>query len=205
MLPVVLPARERRLGEPVPRTWAELLEPLADRLADLVDTSATVIYGHSMGAWIGYELVRRFRAMGVAPPLHLVVGARRAPHVRDSRPPLARLDDAAFVEAVQARYGAIPDAVREDPEILALFLPAMRGDFALLEGYVHETQPPVDVPITALHGASDAAVDPAGVERWGELTTGPFRLQTVGGGHFFLDEAPGEVTAVLAPLFRHVA
>lgn len=191
------------MSEPLPDSWPELLDPLADRLADLVDTSETVIYGHSMGAWVGYELVRRFRSMGVAMPLHLVVAARRAPQVPDGRPPIGRLDDDAFVEAVQERYGAIPDALREDRDLLKLFLPAMRGDFVLLERYVHEPGSPLDVPITALHGASDRAVDLAEVERWGELTARTFQIRTVGGGHFFLDESPGEVTDLLARLFVH--
>jgi len=202
LLPVVLPGRERRLGEPPVTTWPALLDPLADRLADLVESADTILYGHSMGAWIAYELVRRFAAMGVEPPLHLVVGARRAPHVPGTLPDIGRLDDEAFVAAVQERFGAIPDPIRSDPELMALFLPAMRGDFELLESYVHEPGPPLDVPIVALHGTRDPMVDLEGVERWGELTSRTFRIRSVIGGHFFLDEAATEVTDVLAELFR---
>ncbi|MEN0067979.1 MAG: alpha/beta fold hydrolase [Myxococcota bacterium] len=202
VLPVVLPGRERRLSDPLATTWPELLNPLSDRLADLVETSDYVVYGHSMGAWVGYELVRRFRAMGVPMPLHLVVGARRAPQVPDPLPSLARLDDAAFVAAVQERYGGIPDQVRNDPEILALFLPMMRADFALLDGYTYEPSPPLDVPITAVLGLDDDLVSSDLVVPWGELTSRTFQIRHVTGGHFFLRDAAIEVTDFLAQLFH---
>lgn len=202
MLPVVLPGRERRLGEPPVRTWGRLLDGLSDRLADLVSTSDYVIYGHSMGAWIGYELVRRFVAMDVPPPAHLVVAARHAPQLPQSLSPIAHLDDDAFMDAVHERYGAIPDAVRHDKELRALFLPALRADFALLEVYEHEPGPPIDVAITALHGTRDHLVDLERVEPWGALTSRTFQIRHVVGGHFFLRDGAAEVTDFIAQLFR---
>ncbi|MEM6928424.1 MAG: alpha/beta fold hydrolase [Myxococcota bacterium] len=202
LLAVVLPGRERRLGEPLPKTWSGLVDPLADRLAELVDACDTVLYGHSMGSWIAFDLVRRFQTMGIAMPLHLVVAARRGPQVASDLPAIAGLDDEAFVAAVQERYGAIPEAILGDPELMSLFLPSIRGDFGLLEGYRFEPGPPIEVPITALHGSRDPVVELAGVERWGELTSRTFRIHTVRGGHFFVKESAEEVVDVLAPLFR---
>ena len=202
VLPVVLPGRERRLSEAPVTTWSELLDPLADRLAELVESSDTVLYGHSMGAWVAYEVLRRFVSMGVELPFHLVVGARRAPQTVGRSPPIAGLDDAGFVDSVQERYGAIPDAIRSDRELLSLFLPAMRADFALMEGYVHEPGPPLPVPITALCGRDDRLVPVDTVEPWGELTSCTFRIQTVSGGHFFLADAAEEVARIVAELFR---
>lgn len=188
LCPVVLPGRERRLTERPIASMSELIDALLADLAPLLRQAPYVIYGHSMGAWIGYELVRAARRQHVPLPAHLVVGARRAPHLPARLPPLSHLPDDAFVDAVQARYHAIPEAVRRDREVLQLFLPALRADLTLLDTYVHTEEPPLPVPITAVVGRQDDLVAEPDVREWRAHTSANFDMRVIFGKHFFLRE-----------------
>ena len=125
------------------------------------------------------------------------MGARRAPHVADPLPPLSGLPDDAFLAGMQERYGAIPDAIRASPDLLALFLPALRADITLLDGYVFEQEPPLDVPITGLHGRGDPHVAAADVRSWSQHTTARFDMRALFGDHFFVRDPGGEAADIV--------
>ena len=108
-----------------------------------------------------------------------------------------------FVDAIQERYSAIPEAIRANREVLSLFLPMLRADFALLDGYRYRDEPPLDVPLTALLGAQDRVEVEADLLAWGEHGR-PFEFRSVPGGHFFHREDPDLVTGTVGGLLRGV-
>ena len=65
----------------------------------------------------------------------LFVSARRPPDEPDVLPPVHTFTDADFLDAMQTRFSAIPDAVRNEPELLALVLPILRADIRAVETY----------------------------------------------------------------------
>jgi surfactin synthase thioesterase subunit len=150
-----------------------------------------------MGAWIAFELVRAARRNRLPLPQVLLCASRRAPHLPARLPPLSALPESAFTDAVQERYGAIPDAIRLNPEILRLFLPTMRADFTLLDRYRYRDEPPLPVPIVAFRGEGDAVESESDLRAWSEHTSERFELVTISGGHFFLRESK-------ATLLRHI-
>jgi medium-chain acyl-[acyl-carrier-protein] hydrolase len=168
-----------------------------DRLTELVATSRGELdqhldrpfafFGHSMGAWLAFELARSLRRDGRTLPSHLFVSARRAPHTPVRWTPLHRLPDSDFIAAVQQRYGGIPQEALENGEILDLLLPVLRADFAAVETYGYSPAPPLPIPISAYGGSSDAWVLAEDLEAWRELTTKPFRRRMLEGAHFYLN------------------
>ncbi len=201
LCPVVLPGREARLGEPPLASMAAVVEGLLEAVRPLLDVPYA-IYGHSMGAWIGYELVRALQQAGRPLPDHLFVGARQAPHLPSRLPALSALaDDAAFVAAVQDRYRAIPEPILASPDVLRLFLPVLRADFRLLDEYAHTSGPPLPVPLTALYGTDDPLVSADDVRAWEAHTSAAFTLRAIRAGHFFLREAD-DVPDLIAGAWR---
>lgn len=195
--PVVLPGREHRMREPAVADLRALAEGLATAIKPLVRRTPYAIYGHSMGSWLGFELVRALRRRRLPLPEHLYVGARRAPHLPSTHPPLSHLDRDAFVAGVQERYNAIPAALLAQPAILDMFLPTLKADFGALDAYRYQEEEPLDVPITAFRGARDAVVASAALRAWSEHTTAGFQQHTLPGGHFFLDEDRDLLTSLV--------
>jgi medium-chain acyl-[acyl-carrier-protein] hydrolase len=194
---VELPGRARRIAEPP----VSDLSALADALAEAVRTEIAgpfVFFGHSLGGLLAFEVCRRLRAAGAALPRHLVVSARRAPQLPAAREPIAGLPDADFVRVMVERYDGIPAAVRDEPELMAIFLPMLRADLGALEGYTYAPAPPLGMPITALAGRDDANAPLGDVAPWREQTSAAFALHTVEGGHFFVHTQREAVLDLLA-------
>ena len=193
--PVVLPGRESRLREHPYTRVSDLLPALVDGVVPHLDRPYA-LFGHSLGAVLAYELARRLSHGPAAPPVCLVVSGRRPPHAARQEPELRHLDDDAFVTEV-ARLGGIPDEVLRQPDLLRLFVPAMRADFTLNETYLPLPGPPLEIQVAALTGDRDPRVTPEEIDGWREVTRGPFTRRVFEGDHFYLKGARADVMAAL--------
>lgn len=193
---VVPPGREARWREPafveIPRlvtALAEALEPELDR--------PFAFFGHSMGAVVGFELARHLQATrGVAPEV-LFVSARAAPHLPALDPPLSKLSDGRFLEAVTSRFGGIPRVVLDDADLMAMFVRVLRADLSALESYSYVTGPKLRCPVVAYGGETDR-LSPEQISGWGELTERSFSWRMFRGDHFFLNSMREELLADVA-------
>jgi medium-chain acyl-[acyl-carrier-protein] hydrolase len=194
--PVQLPARQDRRHE-APLTCVDAIVTGLASAMETLPAAPTVIFGHSFGGLVAYELARRLSAAG-SPPIALVVGARHAPHLPQVAPPIHGLPTEAFVETLHRRYGTAWTLLR-DAELMALALPSLRADFAAYESYEHHAGPRLAVPITVLHGLQDATLTRAQAEAWGDLTTMGAALHSIDAGHFFVDTHREWVLARIRP------
>jgi medium-chain acyl-[acyl-carrier-protein] hydrolase len=151
-------------------------------------------YGHSLGAVIAFEIARELRRTGRPQPCHLFVGGARPPHYGPIEPHIHHLADQDFIDGVQSRYSGIPDAVLNEPELLAILLPALRADFTAYETYVHQQEAPLRCPISAFVGESDPLVDVEAMSNWESYTSADFDLTVMPGDHFFLRESSAALT-----------
>ncbi|MCB9540739.1 MAG: thioesterase [Myxococcales bacterium] len=190
-----LPGRAGRIGEPPIRDIDPLVEALGAAMRAL-PALPTVIFGHSMGAAVGFALCRWLARQGAPAPTHLVVAGRRAPHLPPTTPPVHDASDEALVAELR-RLGGTPPQVLQHRELLELLLPMLRADYRIAETYHAPATATVDCPLLALGGEDDADVPPAALAAWGHHTTAAFRAQQLPGGHFFLHERPRDVIAAL--------
>jgi medium-chain acyl-[acyl-carrier-protein] hydrolase len=190
---VCLPGHVGRLTEP-PRTD---LIGLAIDVAEALEASPfpTVLFGHSMGGLIAYEVARHL-TRSHQPPLALFVAGRAGPRHQSGETPITPLDDASFVREVQARYGGLSDEVLLSPEIMDLFLPVLRADIRMMECY-QPGQGSLTCPLHVFSGSSDPLTADDTLEQWRAETSGPFRIHRFDGGHFFIDSARQDLLAVL--------
>lgn len=193
--PVQLPGRQNRLAE-VPFTRMESLVAALAAVLAKCDDLPFVLLGHSMGGLAAFELARELRRIGAPPPAALVATGCRAPHLPAGTPRIAALSDADFVSALR-RFNGIPDGILDQPELVELLMPALRADFALCEAYRFHPAPQLDCPIFAYGGKNVGDVRFDQLAPWHVHTTGPFRIRTFAGGHFFIDESRTEVLAAL--------
>lgn len=196
LLAVQLPGRERRVADPPCTDLAEVVDNVLQDLLPYLDRPLA-LFGYSMGTRIAYELARTLREWAGIEPVHLFVGACTAPQLPESAPPRWRLPDASFKEALR-RLGGTSSDVLENDELMELYLPMIRADFALKEGYVHRPCPPFACPVTAYCGTQDVEAPVATMQAWQPRTNGPFRLRVFQGGHFFLHSRLPDVLADIA-------
>jgi medium-chain acyl-[acyl-carrier-protein] hydrolase len=181
---VQLPGHETRLGE-TPRTAVEAVVTELVTILAASTPAPFAVFGHSLGSLLAFELTRALRRAGGGGPRHLFVSGRRAPHLALSAAPLHGLPDGTFIDAVSARYGGIPEAVRREPDLMALFLPILRADCRMAETYRYQPETPLEVPIMAFGGFDDREETPPFVEAWSAHTTSGFLHETLPGDHFY--------------------
>lgn len=186
IVPVSLPGREARMREPAVRDMGELIAALAPAIEPLIDRPYAV-FGHSMGAWVAYELVREIRRRGWPLPTRLFASGRRAPDLPDRLPPLHGLPEPAFLQGLQERYNAIPQQLLAQPAILAMFLPSLRADFELLERYEWRPEPALPLPIHAWWGSRDPVVHRYEMAAWDQHGSS-LSIRQFAGGHFYVKE-----------------
>lgn len=184
LCPIRLPGRENRLREAPYSQMEPLIAALAPSLTSLLDKPFT-LFGHSMGAVVGFELLKRLEEQYGVKAVRFFASGRRAPHYPEQDPPMHHLPDSLLVAEVQKRYSGIPQVVLQDPDLLRLFLPTLRADMKLVETYQFSGGR-LACPITALGGIQDSMVSEAGLKAWEDLTRAGFRLQRFPGGHFYL-------------------
>jgi len=190
-----LPGRGSRYREACCTSLIDAARQAAAEIARL-DDKPLAIFGHSLGALLGFEIARELARRGRT-PLALFVSARRAPSLSERRPPIAGLPDAEFVAEVQARYDGIPELVLQDAELLNLLLPSLRADMAMLEGYRYHPGPSLDCPIVGLGGVDDPHATSLELEAWKPESAISYRMQLIPGGHFFLQTARDAVLGIV--------
>jgi medium-chain acyl-[acyl-carrier-protein] hydrolase len=186
VLPVQLPGRENRFNEPPIESMEQLVSQLAGELAGYL-TRPFVLFGHSMGALIAFELIRRLRSSGMA-PVHLFASGCRAPDLPSRSPDWHTLPDPEFIGKLE-EMGGIPAELLADRQFLDVMLPTLRSDCILSETYVYRPQPPLNCPISAFGGLQDDEVYPEDVQGWSSHTTKVFRAHMLPGDHFFINSA----------------
>lgn len=184
--PVQFPGRENRLQEKPFKHMSDLVEATVKALSHYFDLPF-VFFGHSMGAWIAYEIACYLRKNANLLPKHLFISGRFAPHI-SSQINLHSLPEKEFKDAL-GRYNGTPKVVLENDEIMQLIMPLLRADFSICETYSYIPREALSCPITAFNGADDHLVDAKGLCGWEKYTSNKFRKEIFPGDHFFLRTA----------------
>jgi len=190
-----LPGRDGRIEEPPCAEMPALISILVPEMLQELNTSYA-LYGHSMGAFIAFDLAHELSKLGY-PPAHLFVSAQRAPSLPYPRKPIYALPDREFVDAVMERYANIPLPVLEHKDMMAILLRTLRADFTLTEAYQYRAFGRLTCPITAFGGTQDQHISREQLEAWAGETSNQFRLHWLPGGHFFHQESREELVSLI--------
>jgi medium-chain acyl-[acyl-carrier-protein] hydrolase len=182
---VHLPGRDKRIKEPPFMECVPLAESLALGLLPFLDKPFS-FFGHSMGGLVCFEVARQLRRRYSLLPVHLFASGRLPPHLPDSRPKLHLLPEMEFLSAIQVRYGALPQVVLEDQELLKLFLSILRADLTLVENYQYIDEAALECSVTVFGGLQDDTVTHEELLAWREQTNAQFDVKMLPGDHFFV-------------------
>ncbi len=194
--PVRLPGREFRIAEPPIDEMHLLVHAIAASISPFT-SQPFVLFGHSLGATVAFELVRLLRRRALPLPRALIVSGARAPQFRLNHQPPPEPADPEFLAELRALEG-MPREVLDNPEIMNLVMPALRADARIYRNYVYRPEEPLSIPIYAYGGVSDPRITEGQVVAWSVQTTAFFRHRKFFGGHFFIHDQASEVLEALS-------
>ncbi|MGW7754500.1 thioesterase II family protein [Streptomyces violaceusniger] len=189
------PGRGPRYGEPPALSMEQLADPISEALS-AIDTPLH-IFGHSLGALLGFEVSWRLARRGRSPDT-LYVSAASAAHIYTpgAHDP-SQLDNAELIELLRAD-GGVPAIVLERLDLLDAVIGACRADMIATHRYTYgPARRILDCPMIVFGGDQDQAVPVPRLRRWPELTTGPSEVHVLNGGHFYVDDHLSTVTGAI--------
>ena len=184
-----LPGRGRRYGESRVTEAAVAARDIAEQIDGPVDA----VYGESLGAYIGLQVVAL-----LGRPTPLLAASNSPPSVRAPiRIERVRSAESA-VAAMTAMGGEIPREVVDDPALAARAYPLIRDDLYLSQSFIDLTRATtIAGDIHVIAGADDTGV--TRLEAWAAHTMGRCDVRRLPGRHLLAASNPaGLADAILA-------
>jgi surfactin synthase thioesterase subunit len=186
-------------------------EPPAGSLAQAADEIAAayrairpagrpfVLFGHSMGGALAFEVAQRLAAAGRTASSLLLSASSPPGAARDDTP-----IDGDALRALLIGYDPENRRITENEELYAALAPVLASDIAILRR--HEIAPGMarlDVSAHLLSGQADAIVPGCAVARWAGYFKEPATHHEIAGGHFFpFRESQAYVLKLMTRLLR---
>ncbi|SLM33124.1 Thioesterase (fragment) [Desulfamplus magnetovallimortis] len=167
-------------------------------LNDISSGIPYAIYGHSMGALVGYQLCRSIENSGLPLPSHLFCSGRQAPSIpiKEEDKNFHLLPRHHFIEKVM-EYGGMPREVAAEKDLMDLFIPVLKADFQAVDNYNYVDLPPLDVPLTVLIGESEKTTYEDAL-KWQDVTSYNIGIKTFPGDHFFIFNHIPEIGRIIS-------
>jgi surfactin synthase thioesterase subunit len=198
VIPLELPGRGRRIGETLLNDFVLAAQDIYTQILGRLDCRTFMIYGHSMGAYIGLKVAHMLQESGKQPAC-LIVSGNAGPGVNKEKMVYSMAED-DFKKELQ-RLEGIPSEVIENRELFDFYEPILRADFEVAERNAVASIPAVDIPLFAMMGNREE--DVAQIENWSKFTQSKFNYRILEGGHFFIHQHAGKIAGIIKDFFNH--
>lgn len=175
-----LPGRGKRLREKLSDNADDVIQEYYTQIKKNRNESPYVIFGHSMGAIMGFYATAQLEKDN-DPPIALVVSGNAGPGI-EREDQLHLLSSTDFKLKLK-ELGGVPHEVIENNDLFNFFEPILRSDFKCIEQFSPKSIV-IDTPIFAIMGSEEKTSDQ--IENWKKFTTSCFKYRILNGNHFFI-------------------
>jgi len=190
LIPVEYPGHGKRIAEPLSKNLEELVSDLYQTaIKPEIDGSTDyMIYGHSMGTLVVYELLKLIEKNNGILPHTIFLSGRYSPNISYEKENVHLLSDDQLIDHL-IKLGGITPEIYNYPEIIDACLPVIRNDYKIIDEYEFST--PVSCfnsNITFIYSDNDSYLnDREKVAEWKHYTNENFSIIEVKGDHFFIN------------------
>ncbi|WP_433945446.1 thioesterase II family protein [Paenibacillus sp. SN-8-1] len=179
-----LPGRGFRQFESLPS-----MSTVIEEVIDKIDFSRPyVLFGHSMGAYISYEVCSLIETKHLPPPKKVILSGQVPPNINRVTN-FSREFSTQEAIAYFRGTGGTPDEVLENEELMELFSEMLNQDFRFLHEYLRGgwTEKVVS-NLEIWFGDRDLLISDEHIYLWKKHTTGNCEFICFEGNHFFIND-----------------
>ncbi|SEB03935.1 thioesterase II family protein [Alkalimonas amylolytica] len=184
------PGRGSRLQEAPHASMDSLVYELM-QYAEFITDVPYLLFGHSLGSRVAYELCYQLKANNMRLPECLIASGSKAPHILTDRRCIHDLPREAFVNELKQLNGT-PQEVLDNDDLMDLLLPLLRSDFKIADSY-KATAVRMPFPIVVFHGEEDFEIKPEHLMGWQDLSDFDSPIINFPGEHFFINDSKDAV------------
>lgn len=184
LCPIELAGRGSRITESHYENLDAAVNDIFNQIVGDISKFDYAIFGHSLGAFLTYELIQKITLLGLKEPMHVFFSGRNPPHIpRKER--WSQLSGAEFQEKILSLGGTPPEFFKY-PELKNIFVPLLRSDFSLSETIINRPKiTPLTIDISVLLGENEDIPPEIGTQ-WKQHTNKNCSIHYINGNHFFL-------------------
>lgn len=191
---VQYPQRGERLADPAPETVGGMAAEIF-AAADWARLGPLRLFGHCMGALVGFEFTRIAENHG-GTVRELWASASQAPSTVAGSRPVPITDRELLADIVD--LGGTDASLLDDEDFLELLLPAVRADYQAFNRYTCDRHVRIHADIHAVGGRDDHRVEQDLLRQWEFHTDAAFTFTVFDGGHFYVDDHLDEVAELVS-------
>ncbi len=196
-----LPGRGRRMSEPFLTDVNSMVNDIFNQSKHYLNSNYA-LFGHSLGALLGYLLIKRIISEKLPEPIHAFFSGRGGPSTKIKDAPIHLLEKTEFIKKLR-EYKGTPEEILNDKASMDFFEPVLRADFQAIETYVYKETQPFDTPITLMIGNNEDITNEEALS-WQIETSKKVSVKMFPGSHFFIFEKPNEVCNILSNILGDV-
>ncbi|WEO70091.1 thioesterase II family protein [Rhizobium rhizogenes] len=198
--PIHLPGHGVWQDEPLICDMTELVDLLLKGMIPFLGEFPFVLYGHSMGALVAFELARNLEIRALKKPSALIISGCLPPI------PLLRYFQALSEESLLREVlaaGGFPNEIAADDELFEFFSHILLNDLRLLRRYRWDPfSKQIGIPLSIHLGSADPICPPSRGTEWADYTSAETSYTIFPGGHFFLETDTEAVQKAIATTIK---
>lgn len=197
LVPLALKGRGKRFSEDFYENLEEAVDDIFENIKNKIVDEDYAIYGHSMGSLLAYELYYKISDHNFRKPKHIFFSGYMAPSIIRKKENTHELSDNNFMQKVM-KLGGTPEELMNNQVLLQIFLPVIRSDFKMLEGYKYKKrEKKIDCDVSILNGKQDS-IKLNEKLAWKNHVSQGFNIYNFEGNHFYINTNIKNITDIIS-------
>jgi surfactin synthase thioesterase subunit/uncharacterized protein (DUF697 family) len=188
-----LAGRGDRIRENLNSSIEEVVDELFNQIKNDLDDEY-IIFGHSLGALIGYLLCVKIEESKLKSPKLFIASGAKAPSIK-STTNMSNLSLDEFKDKLR-KFNYTSDVILDDTASFEFFEPILRSDFRLSEKFKRDNLKAIPTKTIVLSGTEDSFSDES-ILKWKKFSKDKVEFYRFKGKHFFIFDNKEDITDLI--------
>ncbi|MCL2591840.1 MAG: thioesterase domain-containing protein [Defluviitaleaceae bacterium] len=183
LVPIEYAGRGMRSNEQKYESFEHVVQDVVKQINKQAGDDPYIIWGHSMGALVAYEVCHKMNSVGNNRLKHAIFSGQDAPnskHIKKEYHLLSKPDRIKFIN----KLGGIPEEITESSDWFNFFLSYIESDLLLMDQYKYINRGKLNYKCVVMYGKEDESIHILKND-WEELFFN-ISYKVHEGGHFFI-------------------